>query len=61
MGCILFFIFFIQPELNEVKHDNTSSPGISDQEKAIAANALEAFTVTSHLFTINSLRQIVQS
>uniref|UniRef100_A0A4W5NCP0 CCR4-NOT transcription complex subunit 10 n=1 Tax=Hucho hucho TaxID=62062 RepID=A0A4W5NCP0_9TELE len=39
---------FIQPELNEVKHDNTSSPGISDQEKAIAANALEAFTAGNY-------------
>uniref|UniRef100_A0A4W5LMY3 CCR4-NOT transcription complex subunit 10 n=1 Tax=Hucho hucho TaxID=62062 RepID=A0A4W5LMY3_9TELE len=39
---------FIQPELNEVKHDNTYSPGISDQEKAIAANALEAFTAGNY-------------
>uniref|UniRef100_A0A4W5NDS7 CCR4-NOT transcription complex subunit 10 n=1 Tax=Hucho hucho TaxID=62062 RepID=A0A4W5NDS7_9TELE len=31
-----------------VKHDNTSSPGISDQEKAIAANALEAFTAGNY-------------
>uniref|UniRef100_A0AAY5K8L8 CCR4-NOT transcription complex subunit 10 n=1 Tax=Esox lucius TaxID=8010 RepID=A0AAY5K8L8_ESOLU len=31
-------------EQNEVKLDNTSSPGISDQEKEMAANAFEAFT-----------------
>ncbi|XP_030637668.1 CCR4-NOT transcription complex subunit 10 [Chanos chanos] len=32
----------------DTKHDNTSSPGISDQEKEIAANAFEAFTAGNY-------------
>ncbi|XP_059196175.1 CCR4-NOT transcription complex subunit 10 isoform X2 [Centropristis striata] len=31
-------------EQNETKHDNSSSPGMTDQEKEIAANAYEAFS-----------------
>uniref|UniRef100_A0A673Z2A0 CCR4-NOT transcription complex subunit 10 n=1 Tax=Salmo trutta TaxID=8032 RepID=A0A673Z2A0_SALTR len=50
--------FFIQPELNEVKHDNTSSPGISDQEKAIAANALEAFTAGNYEESLKHLGKL---
>uniref|UniRef100_A0A673WL81 CCR4-NOT transcription complex subunit 10 n=1 Tax=Salmo trutta TaxID=8032 RepID=A0A673WL81_SALTR len=57
MGCILFS-FFIQPELNEVKHDNTSSLGISDQEKAIAANALEAFTAGNYEESLKHLGKL---
>ncbi|XP_029593564.1 CCR4-NOT transcription complex subunit 10 isoform X1 [Salmo trutta] len=45
-------------ELNEVKHDNTSSPGISDQEKAIAANALEAFTAGNYEESLKHLGKL---
>ncbi|KAM4632804.1 CCR4-NOT transcription complex subunit 10 isoform 2-T2 [Polymixia lowei] len=31
-------------EQNEAKHDNSSSPGMTDQEKEMAASAFEAFT-----------------
>ncbi|CAB1334729.1 unnamed protein product [Coregonus sp. 'balchen'] len=58
MGCILFFI---QPKRNEVKHDNISSPGISDQEKEIAANALEAFTVHTSMEDIDGLDDVENS
>uniref|UniRef100_A0A8C8FDQ0 CCR4-NOT transcription complex subunit 10 n=1 Tax=Oncorhynchus tshawytscha TaxID=74940 RepID=A0A8C8FDQ0_ONCTS len=47
------YIFFIQ-----VKHDNTSSPGISDQEKAIAANALEAFTAGNYEESLKHLGKL---
>uniref|UniRef100_A0A673Z217 CCR4-NOT transcription complex subunit 10 n=1 Tax=Salmo trutta TaxID=8032 RepID=A0A673Z217_SALTR len=41
-----------------VKHDNTSSPGISDQEKAIAANALEAFTAGNYEESLKHLGKL---
>jgi len=31
-----------------MKHDNISSPGVSDQEKEMATNAFEAFNVTNY-------------
>uniref|UniRef100_A0A8K9V7B7 CCR4-NOT transcription complex subunit 10 n=1 Tax=Oncorhynchus mykiss TaxID=8022 RepID=A0A8K9V7B7_ONCMY len=41
-----------------VKHDNTSSSGISDQEKAIAANALEAFTAGNYEESLKHLGKL---
>uniref|UniRef100_A0A8C6WHZ8 CCR4-NOT transcription complex subunit 10 n=1 Tax=Neogobius melanostomus TaxID=47308 RepID=A0A8C6WHZ8_9GOBI len=40
-------IFCSQSEPNESKHDSSSSPGMTDQEKEMAASAYEAFTVTA--------------
>uniref|UniRef100_A0A8C2Z5L7 CCR4-NOT transcription complex subunit 10 n=1 Tax=Cyclopterus lumpus TaxID=8103 RepID=A0A8C2Z5L7_CYCLU len=35
-------------EQNEAKHDNSSSPGATDQEKEMAASAYEAFSTGKH-------------
>lgn len=37
-------------EQNESKHDGSPSPGMTDQEKEVAASAYEAFLVTQHPF-----------
>lgn len=43
----MFDVFpsFTGLEQNEAKLDSSSSPGITDQEKEVAANAFEAFSV----------------
>lgn len=40
----LFSLLFLS-EQNETKHDSSSSPGMTDQEKEVAASAYEAFLV----------------
>lgn len=40
---LLSFLFL--SEQNETKHDSSSSPGMTDQEKEVAASAYEAFLV----------------
>lgn len=45
--------FFPLPHLveqNESKHDGSPSPGMTDQEKEVAASAYEAFVVIQHFF-----------
>lgn len=37
-----------QDQAGDMKHDNISSPGISDQEKEMATNAFEAFNVNNY-------------
>ncbi|XP_071383820.1 CCR4-NOT transcription complex subunit 10 isoform X2 [Centroberyx affinis] len=50
-------------EQNEAKHDNSSSPGMTDQEKEMAASAYEAFTAgkydesLKHLETLQELNK----
>lgn len=39
------FFFSSQDPVSDMKHDSAASPGISDQEKEMATNAFEAFTV----------------
>uniref|UniRef100_A0A8C6WHX6 CCR4-NOT transcription complex subunit 10 n=1 Tax=Neogobius melanostomus TaxID=47308 RepID=A0A8C6WHX6_9GOBI len=43
-------IFCSQSEPNESKHDSSSSPGMTDQEKEMAASAYEAFTVSEFVY-----------
>ncbi|XP_046872286.1 CCR4-NOT transcription complex subunit 10 isoform X2 [Hypomesus transpacificus] len=45
-------------EQNEAKHDNTSSPGMSDQEKEMAASALEAFTAGNYDVSLKHLQHL---
>lgn len=46
----LLVVFFLL-EQNEAKYESSSSPGMTDQEKEVAASAYEAFLVI-HLFSI---------
>lgn len=51
----LSLTFFSPPlinliEQNESKHDGSPSPGMTDQEKEVAASAYEAFLVAQHPF-----------
>lgn len=53
-----FFSFFpLWSEQNEPKHDSSSSPGMTDQEKEIAASAYEVFLV-NHLHSFLSLHAV---
>lgn len=46
-------MFKFNTEQNEAKHDSSSSPGMTDQEKEMAASAYEAFLVNIFLlFTL---------
>lgn len=44
-----FFPLLNLIEQNESKHDGPPSPGMTDQEKEVAASAYEAFLVIQHL------------
>lgn len=49
---VYVFLSFIclSDQNTDTKHDNTSSPGISDQEKEMASSAHEAFTVLKYIY-----------
>lgn len=42
-------VLFYLPEINEMKNNGSSSSGMTDQEKVLAASAYEAFLVNIHL------------
>lgn len=55
-GCFslyLILLFIFKSEQNEAKHDGSPSPGMTDQEKEMAASAYEAFTVNNQTFQLN--------
>lgn len=45
-------------EQNEAKHDSSSSPGVTDQEKEIAASAYEAYLVSLPFLTYFEIHYI---
>lgn len=47
---LTFLVFSFSTEQNEPKHDSSSSPGMTDQEKEVAASAYESFSV-HHTFS----------
>lgn len=47
---MLIFPLLRLVEQNESKHDGSPSPGMTDQEKEVAASAYEAFVVIQHFF-----------
>uniref|UniRef100_A0A8B9K224 CCR4-NOT transcription complex subunit 10 n=1 Tax=Astyanax mexicanus TaxID=7994 RepID=A0A8B9K224_ASTMX len=51
------FILF-QDQVGDMKHDNASSPGISDQEKEMATNAFEAFTAGNYDDSLKQLESL---
>uniref|UniRef100_A0A8B9K102 CCR4-NOT transcription complex subunit 10 n=1 Tax=Astyanax mexicanus TaxID=7994 RepID=A0A8B9K102_ASTMX len=53
----LNFILF-QDQVGDMKHDNASSPGISDQEKEMATNAFEAFTAGNYDDSLKQLESL---
>ncbi|XP_044062435.1 CCR4-NOT transcription complex subunit 10 isoform X6 [Siniperca chuatsi] len=48
-------------EQNEVKHDSSSSPGMTDQEKEVAASAYEAFSVHTSAEDVDGLDDVENS
>lgn len=46
---MVFFPLFNLTEQNESKHDGSPSPGMTDQEKEVAASAYEAFVVNQRI------------
>lgn len=49
----LILLFIFKSEQNEAKHDGSPSPGMTDQEKEMAASAYEAFMVNNQTFQLN--------
>lgn len=46
--CLCLSVFTPQEQVSDMKQDNIVSAGISDQEKEMAANSFEAFTVCTY-------------
>lgn len=46
---MFFFPLFNLTEQSESKHDGSPSPGMTDQEKEVAASAYEAFVVIQRI------------
>ncbi|XP_076004653.1 CCR4-NOT transcription complex subunit 10 isoform X2 [Genypterus blacodes] len=51
----------VLPEQNETKHDNSSSPGMTDQEKEMAACAYEAFSAGKYNESLKQLEALQEA